>query len=226
MDEIYQSMEIKNQNKIQENGFIYDAQLLEIQDQRKCQAIFCIPKQIKMTHEYIKLSNLLRNETCGIFYEVMNKNPTKGTFHSTFFQLSGFNETLLYTKEQYKTMSQILKNIFPCNFQLVYKRLILTPHALVLCGYPSIDLNQIRNEFRKKMNEYSIPYHEPYVSNTAHTTIFRFTQLPYHNFKQKYLEFLNTEIIFGEITVDHYHIGVGSWKLNPFEIDICETLSL
>ena len=226
MDKIYNKMITHNLQKIQCNGFNYDPLLICEKDNRYCQAIFSIPTQNNtyFTNDFYLLQNALSLESNGITYHIDNTNLNNaGTFHFTFIQQLSFNHYYdMYPnmiEKCYSSLQKILQNILP--FKIHYNRLIAVTNGLVLCGNASIDINYIRDEYRNECEINNIPLIEPYYLNIIHSTLFRFTNHQnYEEILNKYDHYLNNEIDYGYIVIDHFNFGKATWKVNCNEIEI------
>ena len=224
---IYDNMIINNLQKINQNGFQYDNLLTNEYDKRYCQAVFSIPllKNSFLTKKFYELLNLLDNEFDGVTYHIdNNKYVSKGTFHFTFIQqlsFSSFVELPNDIMEQHHILlSNILKSYLP--FKIYFNKLIAVPNGLVLCGYADIDINMLRDTYRQECEDNNLDIHEPYYQNIIHSTLFRFKKQinSSKDFLDKYEHYLNNEIDYGYIIIDHFNIGHGTWKLNKNEIKI------
>jgi hypothetical protein len=210
--------------KIRSHGFIGDSLLLEETDTRYCQAIFCIPTSdnLFLNSNFYTLLQKLSADSRGITFCPCNKFSEYGTFHHTFMQQVSFNTYTEWSSEiseqHYQILSEIMKPHFP--FRINYRKLIAVPSGLTLCGYPSLDMNQLRSQYRSKCQEMGLLLQEPYFMDIVHSTLFRFTiNVPdsAQVFKD-YKEYLNRTIDYGYIVVDHYWMGKGTWKINSHEI--------
>ena len=218
-------MVVNNRNKININGFIHDSLLIEEKDNRFCQAIFSIISDNKhLTYNFNNLFDLLLNENCGILYKINNDNyKAFGSLHFTFMQQISFNDfnNDQLSLEELKLHHDILKDIIVLPFNIHYNKLICTQTNLALCGYPDIDINSLRDKYRDRCKFYNLKLKEPYYNDIIHSTLFRFTNETDHEiFIKKYEYYLNNDIDYGYVTIDHFNIGNGTWKLNPNEIII------
>lgn len=241
MDKIYDIMIKNNIQKINENGFNYDEKLMLDCDNRYCYAIFAIPNKDKthFTDIFYDLLNDLSKDNNGITYHANNNGITyhannnhhnKGTFHFTFMQQLTFNnykdlpKTL--TDKYHNILTLLLKKHLP--FTIRYNKLIMVPNGLVLCGDASININQLRDEYRKICNDDNLLLIEPYYLNIIHSTLFRFIKKVDNvdDFMSKYGRYVDKEYDFGYIIIDHFNIGKATWKVNPNEIIIDQVINI
>ena len=224
LENIYYIMKNNNLDKINKDGFQYDNQLLQKKDDRYCQAIFSIiPKQNShFTKEFDTLFELLSGENVGIVYKVNNDNyKSAGTFHFTFLQQLSFANFEELPENILAKHYDILKSILKLPFKIMYNKVIAVPSGLVLCGEADIDINKMRNDYRQKCKENNLVIIEPYLNNIVHSTLFRFVnKVNTTEFLKKYEYYLGKDIDYGYVIIDHFHIGKGTWKLNPNEIVI------
>ncbi len=229
MDQIYETMKINNMNKISMYGLNYDPLLLCECDKRYCLALFTIPNNNNtyLTNEFYLLQNLLSKENVGITYFVGNNNTNNGTFHFTFMQkikfdaYNGVSPNII--DKYYNILNNLVKPYLP--FKIIYNKLILVQNGLVLCGNASIDINSLRDEYRKECEINELPLNEPYYLNIMHSTLFRFTcATDNKKFIEKYKHYLDNDIEYGYIIIDHINIGSASWKVNNNEIDIMKII--
>jgi len=224
MDDIYNTMKINNLQKLNESGFNYDPQLICEKDNRYCQAIFSVPnpEQTNFTPEFYQLQNILSTEENGITYYINNQNfLSAGTFHFTFIQQITFNNYYVLSNEVINKycdiMSKILYKYLP--FKIYYNKLIAVTNGLVLCGDASININTLRDEYRTECKINNLPLIEPYYLNIIHSTLFRFTNKQNtKEFLDKYEYYLNNDVDYGYIVIDHFNFGKATWKVNMNEI--------
>jgi hypothetical protein len=232
MDQIYDTMISNNIKKINENGFNYDEKLMLECDKRYCYAIFAIPNkdQTHFTNTFYNLLNDLSKDTTGITYHSNNNQYNRGTFHFTFMQQLTFNnyydlpKTL--TDKYHNILSSILKKHLP--FIIKYNKLIMVPNGLILCGDASININQLRDEYRKICNDDNLLLIEPYYLNIIHSTLFRLTKKVdnVNDFINKYEKYINKEHDFGYVIIDHFNLGKATWKVNQNEIIIEQVINI
>lgn len=230
MDEIYDEMESRHSLKIKSEGFTFDPILNNEIIPRKCLAIFCENPIFEFSEDLINLTEKIRkesppsthasNESSSFYCEYLpnNTNPEKGNLHWTFLQVLKFNFeeeekiTKFLLEEYFTILKEVFSEIPP--FEIIYDRIITTTGGVVMCGHPSegVNINELRESYRKKIKERSLPFSEPYFNNIFHSTLFRFTSLPPKNF------FINSRGYFGKCKVNSLTLGYGTWKLNPNEI--------
>jgi|688.fasta_scaffold201970_3 hypothetical protein len=229
LNEIYETMKINNMNKINSNGFIYDNLLKVLIDNRYCQAIFSMisKKNSFFTKSFDELQKLLISEIDnGILYKLENNDyELFGTLHFTFMQQLSFKDFHILPDEIVKKHSKILKDILVLPFKIYFTKIICISTGLCICGYPDININLIRDQYREKCKENNIELNEPYYNNIIHCTLFRFTEKIDHNkFIEKFKYFLNNDLDYGYVIINNFHMGKGTWKLNNNEIIIDYTL--
>lgn len=225
MDIIYDTMKKNNFDKINTNGLNYDTKLKCEYDDRYCIALFTIPTNNNtfLTKEFYTLQDKLSNENVGITYFVENNNTNMGTFHFTFMQQITFNSyydvPMDIIDKYYDIMNKIIKKHLP--IKIFYNKLILVTNGLVICGIADIDINMVRDEYRNECKNHNLPLIEPYYLNIIHSTLFRFTDECNHIvFREKYKYYLDNDVDYGYIVIDHVNIGKATWKVNSNEIDI------
>jgi len=216
-------MKTNNLNNIFANGFTFDEKLLIEKDDRICQAIFSIfnNKSIQLTNNFNLLYELLLSEKdSGIVYQIDNENHiSNGSMHFTFLQQLSFASFYYMTNDELEKHYKILKEILVLPFTIKFNRLIAVPIGLVLCGEADIDINELRNKYRKACKDNGLSIIEPYFNNIIHSTIFRFTSpVNVKEILDKFNYFLNNAIDYGCVTINHFYMGKGTIKLNRNEI--------
>jgi hypothetical protein len=212
MEIIYDEMRSRNNDLVNKYGIKCDKLLLNKEpDNRLCLAIFSNIKGLYLSDIYGDLEPI--RSTC--IYYPKNKIQTNGTLHFTLMQLIGFNDfNELEDPSVLEKIIPIIKDMLP--LKIKYKGIILTPTGIVLCGYPDKDINSYRDKIRKELRDI---IREPYYNNICHSTLCRFTgevdiQQIQKN-EEKYKEY-----VFGEIEINSFNIGYGTWKLNEYEIKV------
>ena len=120
-------------------------------------------------------------------------------------------------------LNNIMKKYLP--FKIIYNKLILVQNGLVLCGNATIDINSLRDEYRNICKINNIPLIEPYYLNIVHSTLFRFTNEQNAKlFVEKYKYYLDNDIEYGYIIIDHMNVGKATWKVNWNEIEIINVI--
>jgi len=233
MHNIYNKMKINNLKKISDTGFNHDPKLNCEIDDRYCLAVFCVPNNNNtyFTETFYELQKMLSNEN-GTTYYIDNKNYFNcGTFHFTFMQQLSFNNYYDLDKDIiykcYEILNNILNKYLP--FKIYFDKCIAVTNGFVLCSTnSSININDLRDEYRYECKKNNLPLIEPYYLDIIHSTLFRFTDKltleESQNFLNKYKYYLENDLEYGYIVISHLNIGSATWKVNENEIKIDHTI--
>jgi len=108
----------------------------------------------------------------GLIFDI---SGTTAKLHWTLFQLNTFPVNPIVSNEileKGKILKQILKK--SPHISLDFKGISKSRYGLFLCGYSKTDINSIRNEIRRSINDIV----EPHPQDIYHSTLFRFTKEP------------------------------------------------
>lgn len=207
---IYQEMYERNLKNLKENNFLFDPKLEE-DDSEFCFAVFCENIEYKMHEE---LGNIIKSfpenfKEKMVFYDI----DGDAKLHFTLLQILGFNFRGNIISEDYK---KIMTDILDVSFEIRYRHLIPVKSGFILCGYPSIDVNELREKIRKKLRDSSLRFEEPYYNNIVHSTFIRFKQELSQNERDYLLfsleKYLNFD--FGIAKISKFSISRIGWKLS------------
>jgi hypothetical protein len=212
MDSIYDEMYIRNTNWLLNNSIIFDPLLLTpLSDDRKCIAL--------VAKDPVELLNI--NEISEI------SGPLSDRFmcpkiHSTFIVLRGW-QNKEFEEEDWTQIKKIIQNnVVP--YEIIFDRVIPVKTGLLLCGTPSLNINEIRD----KIHAAGYETNALYKCDIAHTTILRWTHPLTSDEQSEWLE----KIIslprkpYAKINVTGFDIILASWSMHPDTTAILDTIDI
>lgn len=135
-----------------------------------------------------------------------------GELHVTLFQLQTFSQDpQSMSDEDHKRDAVIIQRILSMypSFHIKFRGITRTKHGLFLNGYPSIDMNVIREIIRKTIPDVL----EPHPQNICHATLLRFHSPPTKEMIQ-HLDHLISKYKSIELTkayLTRWEYGYGTW---------------
>lgn len=219
---IYNEMRSRNTDNILRNNTKFDEALTKSEiDQRKGLAIFgYFPQSLGLGFDTL-FENASKHFDEHIVYSPKHTTPENiGLLHLTFLQLLKVGDVnhrlskdiiLRYVK----LLEKFILRLSP--FRINFEGVIAIPTGLALYGYPSIDVNKIRQQIRQDFVDKNLPFSEPYPTDIIHSTLVRFTR---PNQSQKALNFTTKYEKISKldgVKIDKLFLGYGSWKMKPQE---------
>jgi hypothetical protein len=138
---------------------------------------------------------------------------SRGRLHFTLFQLQTFNvDPSSWPEEKINDATAKLKYILATEppFSVSFKGLVKTAHGIFMAGYPSYDVNRIRNRIREIFGDEIV---EPHPQDIFHSTVLRLTK----DISEDELAKINTvvdkysDVSFGEVLPSNWIFGYGTW---------------
>lgn len=233
-DAIYDEMMNRNEQKLKQSGFQWDAILKNAwKDGRQCLAIY---KEICPTDVTPAFKNVIRIidslSNCIVSYipaelyassGLPSPPPTHatGVLHTTFMQLRTFGSEEVGGTNDWSIIKSYLKPTLPLT--IIFHRICITPSSIVVLGIPSRDINKDREKIRD-----NLPVIEPYKCDIVHATLARFHSNPSLETQQKINALnqwnKNNDKFLFKSTIDQWNIGKASWKVHPYECDVLFTV--
>ena len=172
-----------------------------------CRAIWALGDWIP-TLEFNSFMNELELmcSTHGIIYTVSGKNAQ---LHWTLMQIETFpvDTDKIQIDDAYKFRSIISKHP---PFTIIFKGMSKTRNGIFLCGYPSYDVNKIRDDIRSCTADLK----EPHPQDICHSTLFRLTHAPNNEmnvwFNSLYERYANIELL--RFVPRRWEYGFGTWR--------------
>lgn len=226
--QIYSEMYLRNTNLISLGHIVPDPLISpQLTDTRKGIGIFAFGEYVLNTD-----FELLSGEASSLFADNVLYSPgsstvnePKAVLHFTFFQIHKVAQTLdQFDPELYHdTISEVVSGL--PKFSIKFGGIIGVPSGLLMYGTPSIDINKFRNLLRTGLDRNNLNYVEPYKSNTAHSTLLRFTH-PVD--KNQLIQFVDKwhNVPLGEMKLSRLSLGFGSWKMLAEEVKILHDYKL
>jgi len=168
-------------------------------------------------------------EILGDSIYLYTPTPTgdEGQLHLTLLQHHSFNSANSISFEESERVSFSVKKsleINPKAYWIQYRGLVWTPSGIALCGYPHDSSDYERILYQRRTIHISLvvdglPYDIPYENDIVHSTLFRWKKQP----SAEMLEKLETErlrwseCVFGDLHVNSWTIGRGSWRQLSYE---------
>jgi hypothetical protein len=204
MEGIYEEMIARNAREIDEKGYLFDDKLRG-DDTRRCFAIFSDNMTFNLEPSYYNIIDDFSEHCC-----YTPPPSSDATLHFTLFQVIPFAE--FDGAPQSLDYLSVIRQIPIEPFTITYRHLIPTRNGILMAGYPSIDVNELRDRIRKKFAEEGLPLREPYHQNIVHSTVVRYTSVPKKTITPQ-------TSFFGTGHVSAFKIGVVGWKVIDSEID-------
>jgi hypothetical protein len=200
---------------------------------------YCLGLYLPITDKNIKNDNNFKNElllnlnilannlknmsnnTCYIYLPGNIDCRDRPKLHTTILTLADFDnyQTILplyysYINDYHYAIKKSIKDADITNFDIVLKGLILTDTAIIIKGYPSFDINLLRDKLRDNFDKNSLKYKERYKNKIAHLTVFRFgkdklTETQYNTLK-KYVS-VNSNTYFGKYSAKTIQLVSSGW---------------
>jgi hypothetical protein len=151
----------------------------------------------------------------------------EGLLHQTLLLYLGFDTPNSKDPTIVARTSEIVRSIvekYSKAIWIQYRGIVWTPTGLALAGYPQDThdydyIMEMRSRIEETLKKEGLPFEASYTYNTLHATILRWKSIP----DETCLEILEKEVkrweecIFGEMRINTWFIGKGSWKMNVEE---------
>lgn len=209
MDAIYEEMSSRNISWLKDNAIIADPLLLTPEvDDRKCIALV-VSDEI----EIVDIADI--EEICQPY----NDCWMRPRVHSTFMVLRGWRKTS-FQEEDWTPLRNIINTMSP--YEIIFDRVIPVRTGLVLCGIPSINVNELRD----KMRDAGYETDSLYKCDIVHTTLLRWTHGISNDIKTAWLNKILSlpKKTYAKLMVTGFHIIEASWSMIPNTFKILESL--
>lgn len=169
---------------------------------------------------YAKLKSLVGDYAC--LYRPI-PYQSEGLLHQTLLQFIKFNSYPHAPEVVLKAMEVVAEIISQSNLALwiTYKGLVWTPTGLALAGYCDDEekLTRLRQEIEEALKEKDLPCDIPYKNDILHATLVRWTKEPDKTTLLKLEKEVErwSECILGELRVNKWLVGKGSWRMKEEE---------
>lgn len=172
-----------------------------------CKALWAIGDWIP-TNEYQSLMVELKEFVShGVLYTP--DADLGGKLHFTLFQLQTFPVDINSLPPEDEFI--ILKNIVwsSPSFRVKFNGISKTRNGLFLCGYPTTDINRMREVIRQKCNDIA----EPHPQDICHSTVFRFHTEPTASMRERLdnIVLRYADISLFEFIPKVWEYGWGTW---------------
>lgn len=218
-DDIYNEMKERNYAQISIKGFRPDPLLLS-KDDRRCVAWYS-NLEFSPTEDFFKL---LR-ELSAFKHKAIIYTPDSelAVLHTTWLQIVSFDNIIKNGKISSEDEMKIINEVNWCTyelskFQINFKGISAITTGLLMCGYPSIDIDKTRIEARGGLNDLK-RYSEPYHNNLVHSTLMRIHTGLSEKETIQLLELADKykNKVLATAKVNKMSIGYASWLMHDVE---------
>ena len=148
-----------------------------------------------------------------------NQNQGQGQLHLTLLQHHSFKTATSVSTEMAEKVALSVKKVLEINpkaYSVQYRGLVWTSSGLALCGYSKdySSLLQLRRTIQISLLVEGLPHDIPYDNDIIHSTLFRWKKQPTRDMLEK-LEAERirwSECVFGDLHVNAWIVGKGSWR--------------
>ena len=201
LDEIYNSINKRNKHLVPQmdlDGY--------------CRALWC-EEGFSLTCRFKEMLAELKGicGEAGIYYDL--GEAEKGLLHFTLFQLQTFKvDPASWPVEKAKDVGLRLMKILATEppFHITYTGLVKTSNGIFMSGFPSYDVNRVRNRIRA---EFGDEVAEPHPQDIFHSTVMRLTSEVSEETMVKIDSLVSkySGVVFGEVQPAKWIYGYGTW---------------
>jgi len=213
LESIYETMNIKNKGLATINKDLFTG---------KCYAAYALGNW-SLLPSFRRLASRLK-EILGDSIYLYTPTPTgdQGQLHFTLLQYHSFKTAPFIEADIAERAALCVKKLLEINpkaYSIQYRGLAWTPSGIALCGYPHDPRDyktilQLRKSIEFSLAVEGLSYDIPYDNDIVHSTLFRWKKMP----TQEMLEKLEaervrwSECVFGDLHVNSWTVGRGSWR--------------
>ncbi|NDG32467.1 hypothetical protein EB118_20635 [bacterium] len=172
-----------------------------------CKALWALGDWIPTNDWMSLLTELIPFVSHGVLYTP--DNAFGGKLHFTLFQLQTFpvDINILPPKDEFIDLKDIVWS-YP-SFHVQFNGISKTRNGLFLCGYPTTDINKIRERIRSQCNDIK----EPHPQDICHSTVFRFHTEPSLSIREQIDDIVAryTDIPLFKFVPKLWEYGWGTW---------------
>ena len=169
---------------------------------------------------FTKMKSLVSEYTC--LYNAVPLHQ-EGLLHQTLLQFIKFGAYPHADEVVLQAMECVAEVIAQSNLAITitYRGLVWTPTGIALAGYCADEekLMKLREEIEQALLSHGLPCDIPYKNDILHSTLFRWTKKPDSLTLMKLEKEVErwSECILGEIRVNRWTVGKGSWRMREEE---------
>jgi hypothetical protein len=163
----------------------------------------------------------------NVYFYTPEPTGDQGQLHLTLLQHHSFKTAATVEPDLVERVALSVKKLLEINpraYSIQYRGLVWTSSGLALCGYPEdprdyANLLQLRKSIEISLAVEGLPYDIPYDNDIVHSTLFRWKKMPSRDMLER-LEaerFRWAECVFGNIHVNSWIVGRGSWRQRSYE---------
>jgi 2'-5' RNA ligase len=230
--QIYAEMRARQQNDLIETQVVNVDPIIKADklDGRRCVALYTFYDNWTPSKCFSRLQSAFDISFAQQNQYTIPENATN-VLHFTIMQVFGFEQHEEYAGYFGKNvakytaiMEKVLKKYLP--FKITFRGLMAIKSGLIMCGYPSIDINLVRAEIASECDVQGLTYRH-YYNNIVHSTIIRASENQ-EKFAEKLAEFAAEwqDTHFGELVVDKFHLGESSWRMQTEELNEVAVISV
>lgn len=225
LEEIYDKMKQRNYAWLAENVWRHDPLLSKqhsSRDHRRCVAVVA-EGHWEEGRDWHKIKDFLQQ--C-----LESGKWISPVLHHTFICLRPWGYVGSYDNpkdlEEFNTVKEILETKLKGGYQVFFDRVLPVSTGFVLCGRPSIDINQIRSMLREE----GFVQGERYLLDICHMTLLRniskVTQVEQKHLLKLMQSDLGEKGDFLTLSVNSMHICESSWCMRESEYKIYTSINL
>lgn len=211
---IYDEMISRNTRTIRDFGFKPDPRLNDAIDDRRCIAIYSELEDVVFHDAYDRVKCSIDQSKSMVRYDTASSGAP-AVLHTTLMQLHTFGSKQVPCAasglRERGDLRDLLRASLPVTVE--FSRLCVTPAGITALGFPTVDLNAVRNQIRNMMR-----VEEPYVCDIVHSTLARFYSDPEMPIINELLGYDGIPLFTANIT--HWCVGKASWRLLRRECDV------
>jgi hypothetical protein len=193
-----------------------------------CKAIWAIG-QWKLHSSYFTLVSELRSVfgEKALYYSP-NEEAGEGLLHWTLFQINTFPVIPERSAHPtFDTEAELLRRSIYSRPQLriSFSGISKSKHGLFLCGFPSWNINTLRDELRTEMQQGHIYYNEPHPQDICHATLLRLLHdlTPTERYQLDTIIEKYRDIELIEFIPEKWEFGFGTWRQTSSERKVIES---
>lgn len=195
-----------------------------------CKAIWAVG-QWNVTSAYFELMSELEKlckQKAIIYKRAEEVGPNDGLLHWTLFQLHTFP---VIAERDAHTTFELESNIIHTTLytrprlHISFTGISKSTHGLFLCGFPSWNVNELRDELRTALCKSGIEYNEPHPQDICHATLLRLVDnlIPSEQSQLDIIinKYRNINLI--EFIPEKWEFGFGTWRQTDSERKVLES---
>ena len=197
-----------------------------LQDDRKCIALYTFFDSWKPSPTWDLFELNLKLEFGNQNVYGLDKKDGENVLHFTIMQVLGFDDYVEHSSDFVGNLDKYVNIIRPIlekylPFKICFRGAMAIKTGLILCGYPSIDINStIRTEINDQLDLLGLKRRN-YMNNIVHSTVVRVSKGEL-GLSDKLLQFaaMYQDCYFGEVEVSGFDLSKSSWRMRSYELEL------